>query len=75
MSEFDSKANLIPEAWLDFVRENREKLSKAIYDAGGNFPKTRNTMAEYGVELTPLQLDELVMLIRRSLEIIETEDE
>ena len=60
--------------WLDFIRDNQDALSEAIDKTTSDSPRMRNVLAEMGVEMTPIQLNELAELIKESLKIIEGEN-
>ena len=60
--------------WMDYVRENRTMLEKAIDMYDEAWYNVRNQMAEMGAELTPDELKELTELIEETLLILDEEE-
>ena len=60
-----------PDSWLQHVKDNHAILSESVAAVRTNWPNIRNIMAEQGVELTPMELQELTTLSEDSLYIIE----
>ena len=59
------------DAWLQHVKDNQSNLLQSVEDVRSNWPSIRNVMAEQGVEVTPIELEELTTLIEDSLCIVE----
>ena len=60
--------------WMDYVRENRTMLEKAIDMYDEAWYNVRNQMAEMGAELTPDELKELTELIEETFLILDEEE-
>ncbi len=56
------------EAWLEFVSNNFQRLENAVNEYRQNPSIIRHRMAEQGIEVTPEQLNDLIDLIRESLD-------
>ena len=58
----------IRKAWLEFVNNNSHRLKNAVDEYRQNPSIIRQSMAEQGIEVTPKELNDLIELIRESLE-------
>ena len=54
--------------WLEFVSNNHQRLQNAVDEYRQNPSMIRQSMAEQGIEVTPKELNDLIELIRESLE-------
>jgi len=61
------------DAWLQHVKDNQSGLLQSTEDVRSDWPSIRNIMAEQGVEVTPMELQQLNTLIEDSLGIVEGE--
>jgi len=59
--------------WLAYVRSNKDRINKTItqMEKGEGILFMRNLAAEQGVELTPQEVQDAYMVLKKSLKIIE----
>lgn len=61
--------------WMNFVRSRYDKLKEEREYLTNNHFVARNRFAEWGMECTPDEMKNFLLLMNRSLEIVESERE